>query len=149
MLAGKTSYLDRTSKTFYSYVDSAGLPYSFNDLYGKVSFNSSSGSKFNVFGFHFEDNVNYQHIAELGWKSTGFGSNFILVPSESTVLIDGNFAYSKYSISLSEVDSKPRFSEISGFNAALNFTYFNDKDEFKYGLEVLGFRTNYDFFNSI
>ncbi len=149
IIAGKTSYLDRTSKTFYSYVDSAGLPYSFNDLYGKVSFNSSSGSKFNVFGFHFEDNVKYLHIADLGWTTTGFGTNFVLVPSETSVLIDGNFAYSKYGITLKELDGKPRLSEISGFNAALNFTYFNDKDEFKYGLEILGFRTNYDFFNSI
>ena len=149
LFSGKTSYLDQTSKTFYSYVDSAGLPYSFNDVYAKLSFNSASGSKFNVFGFHFEDDVNYFHVADLGWKSTGFGSNFVLIPSETSVLIDGSFAYSKYSISLSEKDAKPRLSEISGFNAGLNFDYFFNKNELKYGLEVLGFRTNYDFFNSI
>ena len=149
LIAGKTSYLDQSSKTFYSYIDSAGLPYSFNDLYGKISFNSSSGSKFNLFGFHFKDDVKYQHIADLGWQSTGFGSNFVLIPSESSVLIDGNFAYSKYSIELIEFDAKPRFSEISGFNGALTFTYFFNKDEFKYGLEVLGFRTNYVYYNSI
>jgi hypothetical protein len=149
LVAGKTSYLDRSSKTFYSYVDTAGLPYSFNDLYGKISFNSSTGSKFNLFGFHFEDNVKYQHIADLGWKSTGFGTNFVLVPGESSVLIDGNFAYSKYSIQLTETDANPRYSDISGFNGGLNFTYFFNKDEFKYGIEVLGFRTDYDYFNSI
>lgn len=149
LISGKTSYLDQSSKTFYSYIDSAGLPYSFNDLYGKISFNSSNGSKFNMFGFHFKDDVKYQHIADLGWQSTGFGSNFVLIPSESSVLIDGNFAYSKYSIELIEFDAKPRFSEISGFNGALNFTYFFNKDEFKYGLEVLGFRTNYVYYNSI
>ncbi len=149
IVAGKTSYLDRSSKTFYSYVDSAGLPYSFNDLYGKISFNSSSGSKFNLFGFHFEDKVKYQHIADLGWKSNGFGTNFVLVPGGTSVLIDGNFAYSNYSINLAEIDAKPRLSEISGFNGALSFTYFIDKDELKYGLEVLGFRTNYDYFNFV
>ncbi len=149
LVAGKTSYLDRSSKTFYSYVDTAGLPYSFNDLYGKMSFNSSSGSKFNMFAFHFEDNVKYQHIADLGWKSTGFGSNFVLVPGETSVLIDGNFAYSKYNIGLTETDAKPRQSDISGFNGALNFTYFFNKDEFKYGIEVSGFRTNYEYYNSI
>src|SRR6185295_10638887 len=98
-------------------------------LYGKISFNSSSGSKFNIFGFHFEDKVKYQNIADLNWKTTGFGSNFVLVPSETAVLIEGNFAYSKYAINLDEADIKPRKSEISGFNAGLNFTYFNDKDE--------------------
>ncbi len=149
LVAGKTSYLDRSSKTFYSYVDTAGLPYSFNDLYGKMSFNSSSGSKFNLFAFHFADNVKYQHIADLGWKSTGFGTNFVLVPGETSVLIDGNFAYSKYNIALTETDAKPRQSDISGFNGALNFTYFFNKDEFKYGIEVSGFRTNYEYYNSI
>jgi hypothetical protein len=149
LVAGKTSYLDRSSKTFYSYVDSAGLPYSFNDLYGKISLNSSTGSKFNLFAFHFEDNVKYQHVADLGWKSTGFGTNFVLVPGETSVLIDGNFAYTKYSIGLTETDEKPRKSDISGFNGALNFTYFFNKDEFKYGIEILGFRTNYDYFNAI
>ncbi|MCX6291778.1 MAG: TonB-dependent receptor [Bacteroidetes bacterium] len=149
ILAAKTSYLDKSSKTFYSYIDSAGLPYSFNDLYGKISFNSSTGSKFNIFGFHFEDKVKYQHIADLGWKTTGFGTNFVLVPNETSVLIEGNFAYSKYSIGLTEADAKPRASDISGFNGGLNFTYFIDKNEFKYGLEVLGFRTNYDFYNNI
>jgi hypothetical protein len=149
LIAAKTSYLDRTSKTFYSYVDSLGLPYSFNDLYGKISFNSSSGSKFNIFGFHFEDKVKYQHIADLGWKTSGFGTNFVLIPSGTSVLIEGNFAYSGYSIQLTEKDAKPRLSDISGFNGGLNFTYFIDKDEFKYGLEISGFRTNYEFFNSI
>lgn len=149
IVAGKTSYLDRTSKTFYSYIDSAGLPYSFNDLYAKISFNSSSGSKFNIFGFNFSDNVKYQHIADLEWTTTGFGSNFVLVPGETSVLIEGNFAYSKYGIHLNESDAKARMSEISGYNAGLNFTYFINKDEFKYGLEILGFRTNYDYFNAI
>ena len=35
ILTGKTSYIDQTSKTLYPYADSLGLPYSFNDLYGK------------------------------------------------------------------------------------------------------------------
>jgi len=72
-----------------------------------------------------------------------------LVPSETSVLIEGNFAYSKYSIELDEQAFKPRMSDISGFNGGLNFTYFIDKDELKYGLELLGFRTNYEFLNSI
>jgi hypothetical protein len=147
LLTGKTSYLDKSSKVFYKYADSLGLPYSFNDLYGKVSFNSSKGSKFNIFGFHFTDNVNYYHVADLGWKSTGFGSNFVLVPSGSAVLIDGNFAYSQYGIDLDEGEGKVRSSDISGFNAGLNFSYFIGKDEFRYGVEFLGYRTNYEIKN--
>jgi hypothetical protein len=149
LVTGKTSYLDKTSKSLYSYADTAGLPYSFNDIYAKVSFNSSTGSKFNVFGFHFTDNVDYHHVADLDWKSTGFGTNFVLVPTGSAVLIDGNFAYTGYRINLAEQDNRDRFSEIQGYNFGLNFSYFMGKDEFRYGLEVLGFRTDFSYSNAI
>ena len=147
LLTGKTSYLDKTSKTFYKYADSLGLPYSFNDIYGKISFNSSRGSKFNIFGFHFTDDVNYFHVADLGWKSTGFGSNFVLIPSSSSVLIDGNFAYSKYKIDLTEEDGRTRSSQINGFNGGLTFSYFIGKDEFRYGIELVGYATDYELTN--
>lgn len=149
LLTGKTSYIDKTSKELYPYADSLGLPYTFNDLYGKVSFNSSTGSKVNIFGFNFTDNVDYFHVADLHWKSTGFGSNFVLLPGGSSTLIDGNFAYSNYKIELNEADGLSRFSSISGFNTSLNFNYFMGRDEFKYGIELLGFNTNFQFSNSI
>ncbi len=147
LLSGRTSFLDKSSKTFYDYVDSLGLPFSFTDLYGKVSFNSSKGSKFNIFGFHFTDDVNYQQVADLGWKSTGFGVNSVLVPTGTAVLIDWNLAYSNYGIDLVEADGRMRSSDISGFNAGLNFSYFMGKDEFRYGVELLGFKTNYEISN--
>ena len=149
IITGKTSYLDKTSKSLYPYIDSLGLPYSFNDLYGKISMNSSAGSKFNVFGFHYTDNVDYFHVADLGWKSTGVGSNFVFLPSGSSTLIDGNFAYSNYNIRLTESDGLTRFSSISGFNAGFTFNYFMGKNEFKYGIEVNGFKTNFEYYNSI
>ncbi|MBL0102977.1 MAG: hypothetical protein IPP51_04020 [Bacteroidetes bacterium] len=149
LVTGKTSYLDKTSKSLYSYADSLGLPYSFNDLYGKISFNGSSGSKFNLFGFHFADDVKYLHMADLGWQSTGFGTNFVLVPSGSAVLIEGNFAYSDYRIELVEADKLDRHSEIGGFNGGLNFTYFMGKNEFRYGIELLGFKTDFKNSNAI
>lgn len=147
LLTQKTSYLDKSSKIFYKYVDSLGLPYSFNDLYGKVSFNSSLGSKFNIFGFHYQDDVNYFHVADLGWKSTGLGSNFVLIPSGSSVLIDGNFAYSTYKIDLTDEAGKKRSSQINGFNTGLTFSYFMGKDEFRYGVEAVGYRTDYQLSN--
>lgn len=109
--------------------------------------NSSTGSKWNLFGFNYTDNVDYGDIADLGWKSTGFGTNFVLVPTGSTVLIDGNFAYSGYKITLEEADGRERFSDIGGFNAGLNFSYFFGKDEMIYGIEMLGFKTDYQFTN--
>lgn len=143
------SYLDQTSKTLYSYVDTAGLPFAFTDLYGKVSFNGANGSKFNLFGFNFSDAVNYQGVSDLGWNNFGAGTNFVLVPAGSSVLIDGVFSYSNYTIELKEGDLPPRLSEIAGFNGGLNFKYFMGEDEARYGVEVLGFRTNFEYYNSL
>ena len=148
VVSAKTSYLDKSSQLFYTYIDTAGLPYNFTDLYGKISVNGSNGSKWNVFGFNYVDNVSYRDVSSLGWKSNGVGSNFVLVPEGSSALIEGNFAYSSYLIGIEEALSAPRSSGINGFNLGLNFTYFNGENELNYGLEVLGYQTDFDFTNA-
>lgn len=148
IFSGKTSYLNQSSKYLYTYIDTAGLPYSFTDLYGKISVSGSNGSKWNLFGFNYKDQVHYRDVSHLGWNSGGVGSNFVLVPGGTPVLIEGNFAYSSYLIRLEEEGTTPRQSGINGFNLGLDFTYFNGDDELQYGLEVLGFQTDYDFTNA-
>jgi hypothetical protein len=149
LLSAKNSYLAQSSRVLYNYVDTAGLPFNFLDLYGKVSFNTGNGSKFNLFGFNFRDNVRYRGVSDLFWNSYGGGSNFIVVPTGSQVLIRGNFAYSDYKITLQEDNvSRPRDSRINGFNMGLNFTYFIRKNELNYGVEILGFKTAFNFFNN-
>lgn len=149
ILSVKNSYLQESSKLFYSYVDKDGLPFNYQDVYGKVSFNSGSGSKVNFFGFNFRDQVNYQSISNFKWNSTGGGTNFIIVPGKSPALIQGVFAYSNYKMTLEETNLEPRESSIAGFNAGLNFSYFFKKNELKYGVEMQGFKTNFNFFNTI
>ncbi len=149
LINARHSYLDESSRIFYNYVDTAGLPFRFTDLYGKVSFLGANGSKLNLFGFNFNDGVNYQGVSDLGWNNWGAGANFVLVPSGSAVLIDGIFSMSNYTITLQEAELPPRSSEIASFNGGLNFKYFIGEDEAKYGLEVLGFRTNFQFFNAL
>ncbi|GIS04836.1 MAG: hypothetical protein CM15mP107_4560 [Bacteroidota bacterium] len=78
-MSSKTSYIDRTSNTLYSYISDEGLPYSFLDIYGKASFTGSNGSKFNMFGFNYGDDVLYSSLLNYSWNSYGFGSNFILI----------------------------------------------------------------------
>jgi hypothetical protein len=157
LISSKTSYMNKTSKTIYpfldnldsTYVDSIGLPFKFNDIYAKVSFNSASGSKLNIFGFNFNDAVKYQGISNINWNNYGGGSNFLFLPGGSPILIKGNFAYSQYNINFIEQGLPARTSLINGFNVGLDFTYFLGKNELQYGLEVLGFKTNYEFTNSV
>ncbi|MDG2059129.1 MAG: hypothetical protein P8J34_03125, partial [Flavobacteriales bacterium] len=142
--SGKTSYLDKTSESLYNF----SMPYSYTDLYGKITFNANNGSKANVYGFNFQDQVNYQGISDLQWSSNGLGSEFILIPGNSPVLIEGNFAYSKYYISLDENASALRESSISGGSMGFDFTSFQPKGKIKYGFDVYGFETKYKTYNS-
>ncbi len=144
LLSAKHSYLPQSSKIFYQYADTAGLPFGFTDLYGKVSFNANNGSKLNVFGYNFKDFVNYPKIAEFKWNSFGAGSNFVLIPPGSTTLVEGNFAYSQYGIEAKGAsDSIPKTSDINGFNMGLKFTNFIGKNEVKYGFEMIGLKQIY------
>ena len=47
ILSAKTSYIDQTSQSIYSYIGDEGLPYSFLDIYGKVSLESHRTYEFN------------------------------------------------------------------------------------------------------
>ena len=147
LLSYKNSYLDKTSKTIYSYIDTNGIPYRFSDYYGKISYNTSSGSKVSFFTLHHRDRVQFGETSKFGWEQTGVGTNFVIVPGQSSTLITGNFAYSKYGIELVEADGKPRGSFVNGFNLGMDFTYFLKKGEVKYGFDVNGFKTNLEFFN--
>ena len=147
ILSSKTSYIDRTSNTLYSYISDEGLPYSFLDIYGKASFTGSNGSKFNMFGFNYGDDVLYSSLVNYSWNSYGFGSNFILIPSGSSMLVEGNFAFTNYDTEQTNVGAKPKLSSINGFNSGLDFTYFLEgESQIKYGIEVLGFGNTLNFY---
>ncbi len=153
IFSGKTSYLDKSSDLFYKYptlyFDENGLPYSYTDVYAKISSKAKNGSKISFFGFNFNDNVSYKGISELQWDSKGIGSEFIIIPSGSPVLIEGNFAWSSYDISLNEEKSPLRNSGIQGFNMGFDFTSFQSKSKIKYGFDIHGFSTDFLTYNSI
>ncbi len=149
LLSVKNSYLKESSKLFYEYIDENGLPYNFLDIYGKVSVNAANGSKVNLFGFNFSDNVQYKVLQKFNWDAFGGGLTFLAIPGRSSVLIEGNFAYSKYQMRLQETGQDERSSSIAGFNGGMNFTYFFGKDALKWGLELAGFKTTLDYFNSV
>lgn len=151
IFSSKNSFLDRTSKAFYPYVgeNNNGIPFSFNDYYGKLSFNAGNGSRVNLFGFHFNDVAQLENNSTFEWKSLGVGTNFTLIPEQSNTIVGGVIAYSNYDITLTELNNRPRNSTIGGFNMQLDFTYFTNGGELKYGFNINGFRTTLDFFNTL
>ena len=151
-VSGKTSYLRQSAPIFYPYVETrfGGLPFTFNDIYGKFTTQNSTGSKLSAKAFNFTDAVMLDSAQGIQWNSTGYGVNFLVVPPASATLIEGDFAQSSYFIQSTENPDQPRSSQINGFNGGLNFTYFLGKaDEVKYGIDLIGYNTRFDFTNSL
>lgn len=155
LLSARRSYLDRSSQIVYPWIENevsdsvSGLPYSFTDIYGKLSF-SDGLNTMDLFGFYNNDDVKYEFPANIGWDQFGAGARFRLLPPQSNVIFSGNFAYSSFKSGLNaSTESFPRSSEISGFNGGLRFTYLlNSINELNFGLTFLGFHTDYRFTNS-
>ncbi len=149
IFAAKYSYLPQTSKSIYSYANKDGLPFYFADAYGKVSINGNNGSKVSFFGFNFNDKVDYPSIATYKWSSSGGGSNFVLIPNNSNLLIEGVFAYSNYKIKYSNpiVETDTKQSSVSNFNAGFNFVKFIGRNELRFGFEGIITNTDYQLQN--
>ena len=144
ILSAKNSYLEQSSKYLYPYASETGLPFNYQDFYGKVSLNAPNGSKINLFGFSFNDQVNnYMSLSDFGWDSYGAGANFLVIPGKAPVMIEGTVAYSSYTSRMVEADSPDRYSNINGFNMGFDFSQFMGKNTLKYGIEMLGYTTDY------
>lgn len=152
ILSAKRSLLDYTAKTLYPRVnDGQGLPFSFLDLYGKITFKGNTGSKFSAFGFHNRDAVNYD-IANISWTQSGGGINFMLVPTSSPIFIRGHVNGSGYSTRFAEVltggDTLARSSSIGGFDLGFDFTFFlKNESELNWGINMGGFNTAFETYN--
>ena len=149
VFSAKHSLLDYTAKSLYRNVNEGnGLPFNFTDLYGKITLASGQGSKFSFFGFNNNDNVAYTDVADLNFKQSGGGMNFVLVPSGSPIFIKGHLNGSRYETNFNEVGAKPRTSSIGGFDLGFDFTYFLKKEsQVEYGINLNGFNTDFITYN--
>jgi hypothetical protein len=149
ILSYKDSYLGQTSKTLYPYIDSGhGIPFNYADFYGKVCLNTANGSKLNLFGFDFTDNVDYPGVATLNWHEAGAGLNFILVPSSSSSLMECNIDYSDYSISMIQNGQAADTSSIYTFRAEVKWTQFLGNTTVYYGFDMSGTGTDLNLTNA-
>lgn len=158
VFSAKHSLIDKTSKTLYSNINrneltgqEGGLPFAFTDLYGKFTFKGDGRSKISVFGFHNRDKVNY-NVANIDWKQSGGGLNFLLVPSSAKVFIKGHLNGSTFSTlfreAISDTDTLDRYSAVGGFDLGFDFTYFlKDESEITYGFNMSGFNTDFNTYN--
>lgn len=144
ILSAKGSYLKQSAKTFYSYVEQ-GLPYNFWDLYGKISLTTQTGTKLSFFGFNFDDKVNYSQVVNYGWKNWGLGSNFLIIPGEVPMSMEGTLSYSAYKSTMNDAGFAPRSTSLNGCVFKWVFNYFVGKNVFSAGVDVNIFTTRYSY----
>jgi hypothetical protein len=146
ILNTKISYLDESAKVLYPYAANGGLPYSFYDAYGKFSLNTGYGNKFTLSGFNFRDNADFS-AANYQWNTFGVGANFLAAPRNSNLFFNSHVSYSQYAISLTEGSNQPETSTIGSFDIGMDFNYYLNKGALKYGLDVEGTKTDFNFTN--
>lgn len=147
ILSSKVSYLDETSKIFYPYAGSNGLPYSFYDAYGKFTVNMGLATKLSLTGFNYHDNASFE-AANYEWNEFGAGANFLVVPRNSDLYFNTHVSYSRYDISLGQAENLNQSSYITGFDIGMDFNYYIKNGELKYGINIEGLGTNFNFTNS-
>jgi hypothetical protein len=146
ILSAKGSYLKQSSNFFYPYVNQE-LPYNFWDLYGKLTLSTNAGTKLSLFGFNFDDKVNYSAIANYSWKNWGLGTHFLIIPGEVPMTMEGTLSYSMYKSSMNEAGFLPRSTSLNGMMFKWTFNYFTGKSVFSGGVDVNLFTTRYSYPN--
>ena len=148
LLSAKGSFLEHSAKLFYPYVKQ-GLPYTYWDLYGKISLTTTTGTKLSFFGFNFDDRVNYSQQLDYGWKNWGVGANFLIIPGEVPMSMEGTLSYSSYKSVMNEsntlFDYAPRTTSLDGAIFNWVFNYFAGKSVFSIGIDINIFTTRYSY----
>jgi CarboxypepD_reg-like domain/TonB-dependent Receptor Plug Domain len=150
VFTAKRSLIEESSKSLYNYaaVDkNVGLPFNFQDYYGKISINTSNGSRVNAFGFSFVDAYQNPNLATIEWENKGGGFNFHMIPSGSNIIIEGLVGVSGYNVGIIEKDEEPRTSAINEITAQVNFSVFGEKNEVNYGIDMRSINTDFEFVN--
>jgi hypothetical protein len=147
LISAKGSYLEYAAKRLYPYVKQ-GIPYNYMDYYAKISLSAKGGTKWSLFGYYFDDQVNYSDVATYKWTNWGVGTNFMIIPGQVPMSIDGSITFSYYNTGLDDKLFFPKQSSLRGFTANMNFSYFVGRGVIKVGFDLLGYKTVYEYYNS-
>jgi len=144
ILSAKGSYLKQSASVFFPHIKQ-GLPYNYWDLYGKISLTTNSGTKLSLFGFNFDDKVNYSQVANYNWRNWGLGANFLIIPGEVPMSMEGTLSYSSYKAAMNDVGFAPRSTSLDGGMFKWVFNYFAGRSVFSAGVDVNIFTTRYSY----
>ncbi|MBK6565571.1 MAG: TonB-dependent receptor [Saprospiraceae bacterium] len=69
------------------------------------------------------------------------------MPQGTNVIVSGLLGISNYAIKIDEASDAQRTSDIDELTGNLDFTFFGNKNEIKYGMELKSVRTDFEFLN--
>ncbi len=145
ILSTKGSVLKTTAPILYPWLDSLGLPYRYNDFYGKVSFMEKNGNLFDVFGLHYSDDVNYKTAVKSNWSTTGGGFGFVISPTQSNALFINRLAMSRYAADFEDPSTTPKSTMYDNLDMSIKGVHMHDRFEVTWAAEFSAIHTRYSY----
>lgn len=145
ILSNKGSFLRSTAPVLYPWLDSLGLPYRYNDFYGKVSFMEKNGNQFDIFGLHYTDAVTYKNAIRSTWNTSGGGFGFIISPEQSNTLFVNRLAMSRYSALFEDPSTSPKSTVYDNLDMSIKGIHMLDRFEVTWAAEFTTVHTNYSY----
>ncbi len=147
IVSQKRSFIDATQTLLAPYLDSIGIPFSYNDLFGKYTFRNNEGDQFDLSAFHFRDRANYTGVMQTNWQNTGARAKYVYSPRFSSSLWSSQLAYSDYRGDLQEEDFQPRKTHYSSFDVHMVNSHTSEIFDWKAGFGFTTFATSHEYLN--
>jgi hypothetical protein len=136
LLSNKGSWIRKTSGVLYPYLDSLGIPFDYNDLFGKLSFVGKRGDQLDLIGMHFTDQADYSGLIRSTWESSGGGARFLATPTGSRLLFEPTVYYSDYRGDFLETGKRPRKTIYNSLEAMMKVYYNGPMFKLEWGTEL-------------
>ncbi|MCX6227472.1 MAG: TonB-dependent receptor, partial [Bacteroidia bacterium] len=136
ILYNKGSYINKTAGLVYPYLDSTGIPFNYNDFFGKVSLIGRKGDQLDLIGMHFTDAADYTGLMHSSWENNGGGLRFLVSPSSSRLLFESTLYYSDYRGKFLEQSKRPRITRYNSLEAMFKVFYNGPVFSFLWGTEM-------------
>jgi hypothetical protein len=146
VLHAKTSMFDKFPGLYSSLNDENVFNSKFTDLYGKIEHIFDNGSSVSVVLFDFNDEAQI-NSGNTSWDNLGVGINFDLLPSKNLFSSKGSISYSDYSTIYTPAGIDPQMSGIEEIKGGLDFVYYPNDDQLKYGFEIKGQKSIFHYVN--
>ncbi len=145
VVSTKGSILRATAPVLYPWLDSLGLPYRYNDFYGKISFMEKGGNQFDIFALHYSDAVNYHNAIRTRWNTTGGGFGFVVSPPQSDFLFVNRLAMSRYAADFVDPTTTPKGTIYDNLDMSIKGIHVLDRFELVWAAEFTAVHTEYSY----